>query len=144
MIEAVGHHYYDTYFQQCGRLLKPNGLMLLQAITIADQRYASAQNSVDFIKRYIFPGSCIPSITAMQTAITQSSELRLMGLTDIGLHYATTLKKWRENILANLAQIKQLGYSDEFIRMWLFYLCYCEGGFAERAISNVHMVLTKP
>ena len=144
MIEAVGHQYYETYFNKCSDLLKPSGMMLLQAITIADQQYDAAKTSVDFIKRYIFPGSCIPSVTAMQQAITKSSDLRLYDLKDIGPHYATTLNRWRKNIDANMDAVKKLGYSDEFMKMWEFYLCYCEGGFIERVISDVHMLLVKP
>ena len=144
MIEAVGHHFYDTYFGACGRLLKPNGMMLLQAITIADQRYASAIKSVDFIQRYIFPGSCIPSVTAMLDSITKSTDMRLFHLEDIGPHYATTLARWRDNFFDNISAIRQLGYPETFIRMWDFYLCYCEGGFEERALGDVHMLLVKP
>ena len=144
MIEAIGHEYYDTFFQQCGKLLKPDGMMLLQAITIADQRYDAAKRSVDFIQRYIFPGSCIPSVTAMLTSMTKKSDMRLFHLEDIGPHYATTLNKWRQRFFDNIHSIKTLGYSDHFIRMWEFYLCYCEAGFLERAIGNVHMLLTKP
>ena len=144
MIEAVGHQYYDTFFAKCSSLLKADGAMLLQAITIADQRYEQAKHSVDFIQRYIFPGSCIPSVTAMLTSITRTSDLRLFDLEDIGPHYATTLRMWRENFFANLPRVKALGYSDAFIRMWEYYLCYCEGGFVERAIGDVHMLLAKP
>ena len=144
MIEAVGHHFYDTYFGACGRLLKPNGMMLLQAITIADQRYASAIKSVDFIQRYIFPGSCIPSVTAMLHSITKSTDMRLFDLEDIGPHYATTLARWRDNFFDNISAIRQLGYPETFIRMWDFYLCYCEGGFEERALGDVHILLVKP
>jgi cyclopropane-fatty-acyl-phospholipid synthase len=144
MIEAVGHQFYDTFFAKCSSLLKPNGVMLLQAITIADQRYEQATKSVDFIQRYIFPGSCIPSVTAMTQSITRSTDMRLFDLQDIGPDYATTLRMWRENFFANLDKIKSLGYDDAFIRMWEYYFCYCEGGFAERAIGDVHMVLTKP
>ncbi|UCH53245.1 MAG: class I SAM-dependent methyltransferase [Pseudomonadota bacterium] len=144
MIEAIGDEHYDTYFAQCGRLLTDDGLMLLQAITIADQRYEQARRSVDFIQRHIFPGSTIPSITAMLNAITRASDLKLVHLEDIGPHYATTLKSWRENLFRNLEQVRDLGYSEEFIRMWEFYFCYCEGGFAERAIGDVHMLLAKP
>lgn len=144
MIEAVGHQFYDTYFGACGRLLKPNGMMLLQAITITDQRYASAIKSVDFIQRYIFPGSCIPSVTAMLNSITKSSDMRLFDLEDIGPHYATTLARWRENFFEKIAEVRQLGYPETFIRMWDFYLCYCEGGFEERALGDVHMLLVKP
>jgi len=144
MIEAVGHDYYDTYFEKCDELLKSDGLMLLQAITISDQRYEDARNSVDFIQRYIFPGSCIPSVTALLNAITRSSELRLLELEDIGIHYATTLRAWRENLDRHAEAVKALGYGEAFRRMWEFYLCYCEGGFQERAISDVHMLLSKP
>ena len=144
MIEAVGYQFYDIYFGKCGALLKPDGMMLLQAITIADQRYDQAKRSVDFIQRYIFPGSCIPSVTAISDSITRASDLRQFHLEDIGPHYATTLRKWRENLFARIAAVRALGYPESFIRMWEFYLCYCEGGFTERAIGDVHMLLVKP
>lgn len=144
MIEAVGHQYYDTYFNKVSQLLKPDGVALIQAITIADQRYESAIRSVDFIQRYIFPGSNIPSNTAMLTSITNASDLRLVDLQDIGLDYATTLRLWRENFFAQLDAVRQLGYSEAFIRMWDFYLSYCEGGFAECALGDVHLLLAKP
>lgn len=144
MIEAVGHQFYGDYFAQCARLLKDDGLMLLQAITIADQRYEAARKSVDFIQRHIFPGSTIPSITAMLKAITAESDMKLVQLDDIGPHYATTLRHWRERFMARLDEVRLLGYPDTFIRMWDFYLCYCEGGFAERALGDVHMLLAKP
>lgn len=144
MIEAVGHQFYDTYFAQCGRLLKEDGLMLLQAITIADQRYEAAKRSVDFIQRYIFPGSTIPSVTAMLCSITRSSDMRLVHQEDIGPHYATTLRRWRENFERERQAILALGYPETFMRMWEFYLCYCEGGFEERVIGNAQMLLAKP
>lgn len=144
MIEAVGHQYYDTYFAKCAMLLKPQGMMLLQGITIADQRYESARKSVDFIQRYIFPGSCIPSVTALLDSITRSSDLRLFNLEDIGPHYARTLAEWRISFFNNTEKVRALGYSEEFIRMWEFYLCYCEGGFEERALGDVHMLLVRP
>jgi len=144
MIEAVGHQFYDTYFAKLSALLKPDGLALIQAITITDQRYESAKSSVDFIQRYIFPGSCIPSNTAMLNSITKMSDMRLVDLEDIGIHYATTLRIWRENFFHHLQQVRALGYSDEFIKMWEFYLCYCEGGFIERALGDVHLLLAKP
>jgi len=144
MIEAVGHDFYDTYFGKCCALLKDDGLMLLQAITIADQRYDAARKSVDFIQRYIFPGSCIPSVTAMNDSITRASDLKLAHLEDIGPHYATTLRRWRENFFRNIEAVRALGYPESFIRMWEFYLCYCEGGFEERALGDVHMLLAKP
>lgn len=144
MVEAVGHQFYDTYFAKVSNLLKPDGLALIQAITIADQRYQSAIKSVDFIQRYIFPGSNIPSNTAMLNSITKVSDMRVFDLEDIGPHYATTLRMWRESFFSNISQIRQLGYSEEFIKMWEFYLCYCEGGFAERALGDVHLLLAKP
>jgi cyclopropane-fatty-acyl-phospholipid synthase len=144
MIEAVGCEYYDAYFGKCAELLKPDGMMLLQAITIADQCYERAKKSVDFIQRYIFPGSCIPSVAALAGSIARAADLRLFHLDDIGPHYATTLRKWRENFFANLNAVKALGYPDTFLRMWEFYLCYCEGGFAERALGDVQMLLVKP
>jgi cyclopropane-fatty-acyl-phospholipid synthase len=144
MIEAVGHQFYDIYFAKCASLLKPNGMALIQAITLADQRFEAAKNSVDFIQRYIFPGSNIPSITAMLASISKVSDLKLVDLEDIGPHYATTLRKWRENFFANIDAVRRLGYSEQFIKMWEFYLCYCEGGFAERALGDVHLLLVKP
>ncbi|MCG6969845.1 MAG: cyclopropane-fatty-acyl-phospholipid synthase family protein [Gammaproteobacteria bacterium] len=144
MIEAVGHEYYDTFFNKCAELLKPDGMMLLQAITIADQRYEQAKGSVDFIQRYIFPGSCIPSNTAILNSVCNATDMRLLHHEDIGAHYATTLRKWRENFFDNIESVKSLGYNEVFIRLWEFYLCYCEGGFEERAISDVHMVFSKP
>ena len=144
MIEAIGHEHYATYFNKCKALLKPQGMMLIQSITIADQRYEQAKRSVDFIQRYIFPGGCLPSVTTMLQSITHHTDMRLYHLEDIGPHYATTLRKWRENIIANLTQIKALGYSETFLRMWDYYLCYCEGGFMERSIGTVQMLLVKP
>jgi cyclopropane-fatty-acyl-phospholipid synthase len=144
MIEAVGHQYYGTFFRKCSELLKPDGTMLLQAITIADQRYEAAKRSVDFIQRYIFPGSCIPSVTALCSSITRASDMRLFHLEDIGPHYALTLRRWRENFDAHLAEVHALGYPESFIRMWAFYLCYCEAGFMERVIGDVQMLLVKP
>ena len=144
MIEAVGHDFYDRYFGQCSALLKPDGLMLLQAITIGDQRYDSARRGVDFIQRHIFPGSCIPSVAVMSNSIARATDLRLFHLEDIGPHYAETLRHWNENLFSNLAEVKALGYSEEFIGMWEFYLCYCEAGFAERALGDVQMLLVKP
>jgi len=118
--------------------------MLLQAITIADQRYEAARRSVDFIQRHIFPGSTIPSVTAMLESLTRTTDLKLTHLEDIGPDYATTLRRWRENFFGNIEAVRSLGYSERFIRMWEFYLCYCEGGFEERAIGDVQMLLAKP
>jgi cyclopropane-fatty-acyl-phospholipid synthase len=141
MIEAVGHHYFDTFFRRCGELLLPGGTMVLQAITIDDRQYAAARDSVDFIKRHIFPGCCIPSVTAMVESTTRASSLRVVDLEDIGPHYATTLAAWRENLFANADGIRACGYPETLLRMWHFYLSYCEGGFAERALGDVQLVL---
>jgi cyclopropane-fatty-acyl-phospholipid synthase len=144
MIEAVGHHFYATFFQTCSRLLKDDGLMALQAITIGDQIFDRHKRSVDFIKRYIFPGSCIPSVTAINKAIVRATDLRLIHLEDITPHYAKTLREWRRRFFANVDKIREMGYPDTFIRMWEYYLCYCEGGFAERYIGDVQMLFAKP
>jgi cyclopropane-fatty-acyl-phospholipid synthase len=144
MIEAVGHHFLDTFFRVCSRLLKDDGVMALQAITIADQVYDRHKHEVDFIKRYIFPGSCIPSVAAIGKSVACATDLRLFHLEDITPHYARTLRTWRENFLANIDAVKALGFSDVFVRMWEFYLCYCEAGFAEHYIGDVQMILTKP
>ena len=134
MIEAVGHHYLDTYLKQCAALLKPNGLALIQAITIEDSYYYQALKSVDFIKRYIFPGSFIPCVSAIVASAARSTDLRLINLEDQGESYALTLNHWRKRFLAALDQVRAQGYNEEFIRMWEFYLCYCEGGFKEKSI----------
>ncbi len=144
MIEAVGHDFYDGYFAKCAELLKPDGQFLLQAITIADQRYEAARKSVDFIQRYIFPGSCIPSVTKLMESVTRATDLRLFHHEDIGPHYATTLRRWRENFFAAIDTVRKLGYPEHFNRMWEFYLCYCEAGFMEQALGDVHMLLVKP
>ena len=144
MIEAVGYEYHDTFFRKCCDLLKPEGKMLLQAITIADQHYERAKKSVDFIKRYIFPGGCLTSVTAMTSTLTQHTDMRIAHVEDIGPHYATTLRRWHDRFFEKLEEIKALGFSDEFVRMWQYYLCYCEGGFMERAIGNVQMLMMRP
>ena len=144
MIEAVGHLFFDTYFQRCSRLLKPDGMMLLQAITIADQRYTQMTRMVDFIQRYIFPGGCLPSVTAICHSLARQTDLRVFHLEDLTPHYATTLQQWRKRFFANLSQVRSLGYPETFVRMWEFYLCYCEGGFLERSIGTVQVLLTKP
>ena len=144
MIEAVGHEYMDTYFDQCARLLKDDGMMLLQAITIADQRYQEALKSVDFIQRYIFPGGFLPSMTAILSSVTKSSDMRVYHVEDIGPHYAETLRHWREAFASNLNQIWQMNYGEQFLRMWHYYYCYCEGAFRERAIGTAQVLFVKP
>ncbi|XYS40269.1 class I SAM-dependent methyltransferase [Acinetobacter baumannii] len=139
MVEAVGAQYLSTYFDQCKALLKPKGLAFIQAIIIEDFRYKKALNTVDYIKRYIFPGSFIPSVSVL-TQTASESGLRLKHLNDIGLSYAHTLHHWRARFLAAREQVLALGFDENFIRMWDFYLCYCEGGFKEGVISNVHLL----
>lgn len=139
MIEAVGEQYLSGYFNQCRSLLKPNGLGLIQAITIEDARYKKALHSVDYIKRYIFPGSFIPSISVLTQAASEQ-KLRLKHLEDIGLSYAETIHQWRERFLNAKAQVLALGFDENFIRMWDFYLCYCEGGFKEGVISDAQLL----
>jgi len=143
MIEAIGHQQFGEFFRRCADLLTRDGRMLLQSITIADRHYARARDEVDFIKRYIFPGCCIPSVGALTEAMVAESDLRLVHLEDVGPHYATTLAAWRRNFHARLDEVRALGYPDTFTRMWEFYLCYCEAGFAERALGDVHMVMTR-
>ena len=144
MVEAIGAQYMQTYFSTLGRLLKPDGLGLVQAITIEDHRYAQALRSVDFIKRHIFPGSFIPSIAALLDAKARSSDLALVHLEDFGPSYARTLRDWRLRFLANREQARAQGHDERFLRMWAFYLAYCEGGFLERSIGVAHLLLAKP
>jgi cyclopropane-fatty-acyl-phospholipid synthase len=144
MIEAVGHEYFDTYFRVCSDRLKPDGMMLLQAIVIPDQRYDRYRRSADFIQRYIFPGGCLPSIGAICRSLGRATDLRLFHLEDITPHYAETLAQWRQRFGANLDRIGKLGFSEDFLRTWEFYFCYCEGGFRERVIGDVQVLLTKP
>ena len=144
MIEAVGHRFLPTYFEQCARLLKPDGLMLLQAITIRDQRYEQACKSVDFIQRYIFPGGALPSVQKMLDVVTRHTDFNLHHMEDFGLHYARTLRLWHDNLRHARQRLEQLGYDDYFYRLWEFYLCYCEGGFLERTIGTAQLLLAKP
>ena len=144
MIEAVGHEYHGTFFKKCCDLLKPDGQMLLQAITIADQRYHQYKNSVDFINRYIFPGGCLTSVTDMFRTMTRHTDMRAIHVEDIGPHYAKTLRHWHDRFFARIDEVRELGYSDAFIRMWQFYLCYCESAFIERAIGDVQMLIIRP
>jgi cyclopropane-fatty-acyl-phospholipid synthase len=143
MLEAVGAAFYETFFSKCASLLEEDGLMALQVITIADARYEQHVRGVDFIKRYVFPGSNIPSITALLQAATRSSDLTLRRLEDIGPHYATTLAAWRENLARNAEAVTKLT-DERFRRIWHFYLCYCEAGFAERYLADAQMLFAKP
>ncbi|MGI8560243.1 MAG: class I SAM-dependent methyltransferase [Luteimonas sp.] len=144
MVEAIGAAQLPTYFAQLSRLLKPEGLAVIQAITIEDHRYRRALREVDFIKRHVFPGSFIPSTSALLDAMGRHSDLGLLHLEDIGDSYALTLREWRRRFEAARGRVIELGYDERFIRLWRFYLCYCEGGFLERSIGNVQMLFARP
>jgi cyclopropane-fatty-acyl-phospholipid synthase len=144
MIEAVGRNYLPAFFEKCCSLLRDNGTMLLQAITLRDYKYEQYKNSVDFIQRHIFPGGHVPSLTAMQSLLTKNTDLVVRSVEDFGLHYARTLEEWRLRFLKAFPQLRQIGYDERFRRLWEYYLCYCEGGFRERSISVVHLVATRP
>ncbi|TZF90365.1 SAM-dependent methyltransferase [Cognatilysobacter lacus] len=144
MVEAIGAQYLETYFGKLGALLAPDGLGLVQAITIEDHRYVQALESVDFIKRHVFPGCFIPSIEAMLSAKSGASDLALVHLEDFGLSYARTLDAWRTRFMAQLSGVRAQGFDERFIRMWEFYLAYCEGGFRERTIGVSHLLFAKP
>ncbi|MGI9221032.1 MAG: class I SAM-dependent methyltransferase [Woeseiaceae bacterium] len=144
MIEAVGHQFHSQFFRKCCDLLKPDGQMLLQAITIADQNYTQYTKGVDFIRRYIFPGGCLASVTDMTRVMTSETDMRAIHVEDIGPHYARTLRKWNEKFSANIEKVRAMGYPETFIRMWEFYLCYCEAAFIERSTGTVQMLAMRP
>jgi cyclopropane-fatty-acyl-phospholipid synthase len=144
MIEAIGAQYLDTFFGKLGTLLRPGGQALLQAITIEDHRYVQARDSVDFIKRFVFPGSFIPSLEAMYGAKTRASDLQVVHQEDFGLSYAYTLRAWRRRFLMRLHDVRAQGFDERFIRLWEFYLAYCEGGFLERSIGVSHLLMQRP
>jgi cyclopropane-fatty-acyl-phospholipid synthase len=144
MIEAVGAEFLGTYVERLSNLLNPHGRAVIQMIAIQDQFYEQALRSVDFIQKYIFPGSFIPSLTAFQNALTHYTDCRIIGIRDIGLDYAKTLKVWRENVFAQREKLHTLGYDDRFLRLWEYYLCYCEGGFLERQLGDLQITFIKP
>ncbi|HLP53989.1 MAG TPA: cyclopropane-fatty-acyl-phospholipid synthase family protein [Fluviicola sp.] len=144
MLEAVGARYFEDYFEQCHKLLKPDGILALQVITCPDSRFEALRDGVDWIQKHIFPGSLLPSVGAMNEAINRTGDLTLVDLKDIGLHYARTLKTWFDNFNARLEEVKQLGFSDTFIRKWNYYLCYCEAAFEMRNINVMQLVYARP
>ncbi len=144
MIEAVGHRYLPQFFEQCTRLLKPDGMMLLQAITLQDQLYKRYLGNVDFIQKYIFPGGCLLSNHHLLKLVSEKTDMVVRGIEDFGLDYARTLKDWRDRFLKNYKNIEQKGYDERFKRLWSYYFCYCEGGFRERGISVVQLTATRP
>jgi cyclopropane-fatty-acyl-phospholipid synthase len=144
MVEAVGEQFLDSYFRKCGQLLKPGGRFVLQGIVMPEQRYASYRNSVDFIQKHIFPGGFLPSIAAICESVGRTSQLSLQNVEDLSPHYARTLFHWRGRFVSRLADVRALGFDERFIRMWKYYLCYCEAAFSEQAVKVVQIVWDKP
>ncbi|UPT74339.1 MAG: cyclopropane-fatty-acyl-phospholipid synthase family protein [Elusimicrobiota bacterium] len=144
MIEAVGHEFLGTFFATCDRLLKPDGLVVIQAITIPDQRYEAYRRGCDWIQKHIFPGALLPSLTALSNAMTANSNLMVENVENIGIHYARTLREWRDALQSRSADAKALGFDDEFLRTWEYYFSYCEAGFAARVLGDLQLVLTRP
>jgi len=139
MIEAVGHEYFDAYFGKCAELLKPDGTCVLQAIVMPEAQYAKYLKSVDFIQRYVFPGGCLPSVGAMLASAGRTTKFRLAHVEDFGAHYAETLRHWRRAFEEQIAEVRRLGYSEELIRLWRYYLSYCEAAFEDRHVGCVQM-----
>jgi cyclopropane-fatty-acyl-phospholipid synthase len=144
MIEAVGHQYLDVFFRRCSDLLEPDGTMLIQAIVMPESRHAAYLRSVDFIQRYIFPGGCLPSVASMLESVGRASDLRLVHVEDLAPHYAETLRRWHRRFLERVDDVRRLGYDERFIRLWRFYLSYCEALFEERHIGVVQLQFDKP
>jgi cyclopropane-fatty-acyl-phospholipid synthase len=144
MIEAVGHEFLGTFFATCDRLLKPDGLVVIQGITIPDQRYEAYRRGCDWIQKHIFPGALLPSLTAMCGALTQNTNLVVEDMENIGIHYARTLREWRRALLAKGDQVRAQGFDDAFLRTWEYYFSYCEAGFGTRTLGDVQLVLTRP
>lgn len=144
MIEAVGYDYLPAYLQQCDRLLKPGGQALIQAITIRDQYFETMRRGTDYIREFIFPGGLLPCPSVLLRIATEHSSLALFAMDSYAPDYARTLAHWRERFLAQLPAVRRLGYDEAFVRMWDYYLAYCEGGFLEQAINVSHLLFTKP
>ena len=144
MLEAVGKAYYPDFFRRCDGLLKKNGMLILQTITIPDQRYESYAKTTDWMRLFIFPGGLLPSLTAITKTLTKHTSLVIKDVESIGPHYALTLAKWRQRFLANRNQILQLGFSESFIRRWEYYFSYCQAGFSQHYIDDLQIVITRP
>jgi len=144
MLEAVGHNYMEVYFSKVNGLLKKNGILALQVITSPDSRYDSLRKGVDWIQKHIFPGSLLPSVGAINSAVNRTGDLTLVDLKDIGMDYAKTLKLWFDAFNANLPKVKSLGFDETFIRKWNYYLCYCEAAFIMRNINTMQLVYVRP
>ncbi len=144
MIEAVGHRYLDAYLNKCSQLLRPDGSMVLQAIVMPERDHRQYLRSVDYIQKYVFPGGCLPSLSTILASVGRSTDMRLVHAEDFAPHYAQTLRHWRRNFVAKLDAVRELGYSEQFIRLWNFYLCYCEAVFEERHVGVLQIQLDKP
>ncbi len=144
MIEAVGWQYFDTFFRRCSELLEPDGLMLLQAITIDDAAYEVEKASRSFANTHVFPGGCLPSLSVIERCVARHTDMRGTWVDDITDHYVATLQHWRRAFETNADRAAQLGYDERFRRMWRLYLAYVEAGFAERRIGDVQILLAKP
>jgi cyclopropane-fatty-acyl-phospholipid synthase len=144
MIEAVGYQFLDDYFRQCSRLLRPHGSLVLQAIVMPERGYQTYLKSVDFIQRYVFPGGCLPSLGAILASIGRATDLRFVHAEDFAPHYAETLRRWRQSFHMRLDDVRRLGYSEQFIRLWNYYLCYCEAAFEERHVGVLQIQFDKP
>ncbi|HTU97407.1 MAG TPA: cyclopropane-fatty-acyl-phospholipid synthase family protein [Solirubrobacteraceae bacterium] len=144
MIEAVGWQHIGRFFARCSELLSPHGAMLLQAITIDDRAYEVEKASRSFIREYIFPGGCLPSMEVIMRNVARHTDLQAVGLEDITASYVETLRRWRHNFIGHSGELADLGYDERFRRIWTLYLAYCEAGFAERRICDVQLLLAKP
>jgi cyclopropane-fatty-acyl-phospholipid synthase len=144
MIEAVGWRHFGTFFAKCSSLLAPDGLMLLQAITIDDRAYEVEKAGASFMNTYVFPDGCLPSLEVISRCVSRRTDMQAVGLEDLTPHYSETLRRWRERFLSNAERAEALGYDRRFQRLWTLYLSWCEAGFAERRIGDVMLLLAKP
>jgi cyclopropane-fatty-acyl-phospholipid synthase len=140
----VGHEHLDDYFRQCGRLLRSHGTFVLQAIVMPERGYSDYLKSVDFIQRYVFPGGCLPSLGSILESVGRTTDLRFVHAEDFAPHYAETLRRWRSAFFERLGEVRDLGFGDDFIRLWNYYLCYCEAAFEERAVGVLQVQFDKP
>ena len=144
MLEAVGKSYYPAFFQTCDHLLKPEGIVVIQTITIPDQRYDAYSKTTDWMRLFIFPGGLLPSLTALTEVLTKHTSFVVKHVESIGPHYALTLSQWKERFLADREKITEMGFSESFIRRWEYYFSYCQAGFAQHYIDDLQIVLTRP
>jgi cyclopropane-fatty-acyl-phospholipid synthase len=144
MIEAVGYRQLDSYFRHCSELLRPDGSLVVQAIVMPERGYEQYVRSVDFLQRYVFPGGCLPSLGAILKSVARATDLRFAQAENFAPHYAETLRRWRTGFHRRIDDVRRLGYSEAFIRLWNYYLCYCEAAFEERHIGVLQIQFDKP